>query len=837
MQRREFLRNSTLSATGLIIGGALSSAGFSTNLNQEPISLNQSLLLKGFQDEQEEYPSLVSDWKGNMWIHSLRRIAYPENTELVSSFHFNGEKWVESEPVTQSPGRYEAPISACALGGLPIVAWTTIKEGKWEISVAQLSSKGYEQAHTFFGKSGRAINPVLLAAHKNRNWIAWENLLDGKFTIFISKYDSGIWSEPIHINKSESSCFNPAMAEAKNGDLYLAYGYNQGYHQNIEMMILDGKTLKIKKKVPIALGGGLKNRANINSKAALAFDALDRLWISYENNRFVHRLDDGDNYTGDRCCAILSYKNGKIVEIEKTGKWLFSGKNDHKPTFVKDNKGHLYIATHCGGDFVGNPHWQYRLSWLDPQKGWAEPQTIIQTKQKGALIPPAIAFDKNNQLWFTTCIENRFKDGESEKPEEVVRSLLTQLTVQQFTTPELNGKYTSLKFKNTKVKEFLPGDEQISTFSGHPKVSDEQINVNGEVYTLVYGNLHEHSENSPCWPAGTDGTLHEDYRFGMFTENYDFVGITDHGYSLTEVYWRKSLRLADFYNEPGRFIALPAMEWTLRSNKDLDGIQYGAGHYNVIFASAEESKKFIRNEQEIYNVYTPETNNSVALWKFLDSKNIDCISIPHHPADETHPVDWDVHDEKYVPVVELFQCRGNSEYPGCPREFNLERHRTTKHKRAFVDYALKEKKYKMGFVSSGDHNGMGVGVAALWVKELSRDGILEAMRSKRCFATTGDKMIVDFRINGETTGSVVKINKAPQLNIAVKGQRELAKVEILRDSEVIKTFIPDDGTIEFNNEFMDENHQNREGVYYYTRATQKNKEIAWSSPVWVEKIS
>ncbi len=144
----------------------------------------------------------------------------------------------------------------------------------------------------------------------------------------------------------------------------------------------------------------------------------------------------------------------------------------------------------------------------------------------------------------------------------------------------------------------------------------------------------------------------------------------------------------------------------------------------------------------------------------------------------------------------------------------------------------------MGFVASGDHNGMGVGVAALWVKELSRDGILEAMRSKRCFATTGDKIIVDFRVNGETTGSVVKTNNAPKLTIAVKGQRELAKVEVLRNSEVIKEFTVDNEAREFSDNFVDEITQNKnEVLYYYIRATQKNKEIAWSSPVWVEKLS
>lgn len=52
-----------------------------------------------------------------------------------------------------------------------------------------------------------------------------------------------------------------------------------------------------------------------------------------------------------------------------------------------------------------------------------------------------------------------------------------------------------------------------------------QMTVDGETFTLIFGNLHEHSNSSHCWHAGTDGTLHEDYRFGMFSEGYDFVGM------------------------------------------------------------------------------------------------------------------------------------------------------------------------------------------------------------------------------------------------------------------------------------------------------------------------
>jgi hypothetical protein len=834
MRRRKFIQITTAAT----IASAIPGTGFSSNLGEDALTINQSLLLTGFDDEQEESPSLVTDGNGEMWIYTLRRMSYPENSELISSFHFDGKKWMETEAVCKLPGQYEAPAAACAQGGQPIVAWTEKKAEKWVINVAIKNVSGFNDPYTLPGKSGKSINPVVIAPDKNRNWIAWENLHHGKLTIYISQYKNGQWSEPIIIDKGESSCFDPAIVEAPNGDLYLAYGVNHGYHQNIEMSIIDGRSLEIKNTVPVALGGGFKNRVNLNTKPALAFDAEDRLWISYENNRNAHRLDDGDNYTGDRCCAILSYQNGNVVEPETTGKWLFSGKNDHKPTFVKDNNGRLYLATHCGGDFTGNPFWQYRLSWLDPQKGWVEPATILQTSQKGVLIPPAITFDKNNNLWLATCFEKRFDKKEVEKPDDVVRSLLAKLVVTQFSSPQLSTKYAPMAFSKTQVREFLPTDKLISQFSGHPKVTGKQITVDGDVYTLIYGNLHEHSENSPCWSAGTDGTLHDDYRFGMFSEGYDFVAITDHGYSLNEVYWRKNLRLADFYNEPNYFVALPAMEWTLRSDPKLDGIQYGAGHYNVIFPSVEEGKKFIRNKHEIYSVYCPETNNSASLWKFLHEKDIDCITIPHHPADKTHPVDWNVYDERYVPLVELFQCRGNGEYPGCPREINLERHSTTEYKRAFVNYALNEKKHKLGFIASGDHNGMGVGVAALWVKELSRAGILEALKSRRCFATTGDKMIVDFRINGGISGSTIEMDQAPGLNIKVTGQRELEKVEVLRNSKVIKEYILQNGPIEFDENFIDENYgEENEVLYYYVRATQKNNALAWSSPIWIEKTN
>jgi hypothetical protein len=323
----------------------------------------------------------------------------------------------------------------------------------------------------------------------------------------------------------------------------------------------------------------------------------------------------------------------------------------------------------------------------------------------------------------------------------------------------------------------------------------------------------------------------------MFSEGYDFIGMTDHAGSTSEIHWRKNLRMADYYNESEEFITIPAVEWTLQSDPKLDDIQHGAGHYNIIFASTEDALKYIRNKYEIYCPRTPESNIAPMLWKMLEEKDIQCVTIPHHTADKVHPLDWNVTDPRYVTTVEIFQCRGNNEYPGCPRERNLSRHTPTHHKRAYIDYALKEKKYKMGFIASGDHNNMGIGVAALWVKEISRSGIIEALQNRRTFATTGDKMFVDLKVNGAPMGSVTGSDKIPELAINVLGQYPLEKVEILRNSEVIQKFDIDDNILEFQENYSDDDYKDEtEALYYYVRAIQKNNAIAWSSPIWVEWI-
>lgn len=840
MNRRQFLRSTAhVSATAAL----LPHAAFSAPAGEaNPYQRLDHLYLTDFEAEQDESPIVLGNGR-QQWLTTLRRKDFPADQEIISWFTREGGAWKEMPPVTPEAGRYEAIAAACADQGEPIVAWTEIADGRWLIKAATTENQRFRPATTVSDPAQRSIHPVVKAIGARSYLLAWEVFSQGQFSLWLARSDDGRWTPPVRVGSKAESCFEPALEVAPTGEIYLAYSCTHGVHRDIHFAVLDPQSLRTIKTVPVAVGGGLKDRVNINARPSLAIDRAGRLWISWENNRFTSRLEDGDNYTGDRCCAMVCYEKGRVYEQKENGRWLFHGKNDHLPTFCKNPAGDLFVLTHCGGGFGPSPHWSFRISHLDPVRGWVAPAALVQTKQKGESLRPSIAFaDEGRTFWFAwksdqtrslcSCCSGPHV-AEAATP-DMIHSRRGQLELEHFSAPHFSEPAQPLNLVETVVTEHLPADNFRPVFSGRKRQPRPTRAYRGETYTLLRGNLHEHSENSNCWPAGTDGTLDDDFRFGLYSEGYDFAGITDHGYSLTETYWRKSLRMAEFYNDPHHFVALPSLEWTL-SNHNKPEIGRGVGHRNLFFADVNEARKFIRNKDEVFSETNPECADAEKLWALIRRVGIDCVSIPHHPADETHPCCWETRDEEIEPVVEIFQCRGNAEYRGAPRMLNVSRHKPLANDRGFVDYALREKGYHLGFVASGDHNSMGVGLACLWVKEVSRRGILEALRARRCFATTGDQIVVDYRVNGAWAGATVPRGAAPTMTFSIEGSDDITCVEILRNSRVVHHYEPAAATHAVTGEWTDPGHATEPGVlYYYLRVTQKNHHLAWSSPVWLE---
>jgi hypothetical protein len=177
-------------------------------------------------------------------------------------------------------------------------------------------------------------------------------------------------------------------------------------------------------------------------------------------------------------------------------------------------------------------------------------------------------------------------------------------------------------------------------------------------------------------------------------------------------------------------------------------------------------------------------------------------------------------------VAEIFQMRGSYECKGCPREAE----NTTPRKGRFLQDAW-ARGIIIGVVASPDHEG-GFGKAAVYSSELTRKSILEALRSRKSYGTTGAKIFLDVRVNGLLMGEVGKPpgDKPVTVKVRVDCPVQLRKVEILRNNRTVFLARSRRKRLEFT--FVDDPPPPGP-VYYYVRVTQRDNEMAWSSPVWL----
>ena len=132
------------------------------------------------------------------------------------------------------------------------------------------------------------------------------------------------------------------------------------------------------------------------------------------------------------------------------------------------------------------------------------------------------------------------------------------------------------------------------------------------------------------------------------------------------------------------------------------------------------------------------------------------------------------------------------------------------------------------------------GLAAVRAPALTRDAIFDALHQRRTYGTTGARILLEFRVNGEPMGGETVTDGAPRLDVAAHGTDIIDSVEILRYSEpdggfrVVYDLHPD--ALDF--EWSGTDGGFRADAVYYLRLRQRSQVrgrivMAWSSPIWV----
>ncbi|MBI3971984.1 MAG: CehA/McbA family metallohydrolase [Chloroflexi bacterium] len=359
-------------------------------------------------------------------------------------------------------------------------------------------------------------------------------------------------------------------------------------------------------------------------------------------------------------------------------------------------------------------------------------------------------------------------------------------------------------------------------------------------HRIFFGDLHAHAfdrfggrpARAPFQPNGF-GTYAEAYTYARHVAGLDFVALATF-HSSDPQHWPGYLGLSRRVQEPGQFVTLPAVEVSDRA----------AGHRVVVFPDDDPAKV-----PDVAGGRLPD------LWQTLEGTG--ALAIPHHTnaSSEGGPQSWDVqdwstHDPRFQTVVEITQNRGAFEVD-LPDAWDRSGGATVIGGRgASVQDAL-ARGCRLGFVGGTDnhyaqpgsnrcakggvdfHDRVTGGLTAILAPALSRESVMAALRARRCYATTGARMLLDCSVDGHLMGEEFTTRAATaHLTARVTGDGELARLEVIRDNAVVHT-----QQVASRQAALDLTLPLEPGktTIFYLRVAQADGQVGWTSPVWVSR--
>jgi hypothetical protein len=179
----------------------------------------------------------------------------------------------------------------------------------------------------------------------------------------------------------------------------------------------------------------------------------------------------------------------------------------------------------------------------------------------------------------------------------------------------------------------------------------------------------------------------------------------------------------------------------------------------------------------------------------LDAEGVAVMANPHHIGYHrgSRGINWDHYDSRFSPVVEMMSMHGCAESDVAPKPYlhTMGPCDTT----STMQYGLAQG-HVFGVVGSTDHHSAhpgsyGHGRMAVWAEDLSREAIWDAICARRTYALTGDRIELDFRVNGAPMGSELgDRDTSRHVRVAVKGGAAIDHVDVLRNSRVIHRHSP-----------------------------------------------
>lgn len=273
---------------------------------------------------------------------------------------------------------------------------------------------------------------------------------------------------------------------------------------------------------------------------------------------------------------------------------------------------------------------------------------------------------------------------------------------------------------------------------------------------LYWGDFHGGQLHDPLKIAAF-------FRYGRDVSGIDFAGYQPNAHRISTEEWDIQQQAERDAYEPGRFVPLPGFEWT--------GEVRDGGHHNVFFKRHGQP---IRRSCHMASI-AGQDDHDTDLPHITDVHNAyrgsDTVITPHVGGGRA---DLRYHDPSLEPAIEVTSNHGTFEW--------------------FLRDAL-TRGYRMGFIGGSDgYTGRPGGeypghlerrfakggLAAVYAQTLTIDGLLEALKARHVYATTGARILLDIDADGHMLGDAYHTTKNPTIKAHIHGTAPLESVELFR---------------------------------------------------------
>jgi len=851
----------------LLFSAAASTAGAQNLLPETHVLRREGL--------QSDFPSLCVDASDTPHVAYVK---WDGNEDTLHLAKLSGGALTDVLTIGQ-PGIIHQPALAADGSGTLHVVWSQVNEADiMDLHAAQIRGGKAEVMKLASSQQGGNAFAKAATDASGRVWVVWQGMRGGLSDVFCRVFDPNekTWSAEIQVTTDAGGDWEPCVVFAGR-DAWILFDGSRGNEFNLY-------ATKVSAEFQVGQTKRLIATDRYEGRVSAICDKDGRgVWITCERGNQQWGLDMraeshpmGLNGRKDTVFAYWGFDSDTVRELPTPDGLFEELPGPPTPTLVPRSNTPEGLAK-------AKAQAEARLK---AQTEFARKRRLLAPNDLGALNLPHLMLDAAGRPWLTvryyktfcwSIALTRFDSATQRWTEPFVipdstycqdrqtthalgqdgslwitwPSDLRATKLQQSSGIHLAKVATDLELPlvaapAAKVREPF-ADYIMASTPERARDDRHTMTHDGTTYHLYWADYHRHTDISNCVTAN-DGCVQEQYRYAIDMGKLDSLGISDHT-DIAKIYtpyeWWLNQKMVDVFHSPGFFVGMYAYE---REQ------EWPHGHRNMIFAQRGGPIVYIKRQNYLASPWQktfPVAKEGDAelspqeLWDVLVRYDKP-VSVISHTGAANGGTNWNLIkavDHRVENIIEIFQgARVSYEGQGAPqptvgmREGERSQAPMGRPIANFGDYnngayqnAL-GRGHKLGVWADSDHISTHTSYGGVYVKEFTREGIIEGLNARRTIAAT-DKIFVDFTCNGHLLGTEIELAGRPTLQWKIDGTADIKQLTLVRNEENYRQWKPASNIV--SQTFVDESPiagENR----YYLRVEQIDGNMAWSSPVWVQ---